>query len=703
MSHEDSEDATQTARPTNRLGRETSAYLRQHQHNPVDWYPWGDEALDRARECDRPLLVSIGYSACHWCHVMERECFENPAIAGLMNEAFVNIKVDREERPDVDQIYMDASLRLNGHGGWPLNAICTPEGRPFFVGTYFPPERRGNTPGFPEIIAALTRAWREERREVEENAGQIADALVARPTRPEQASSKTFGVETVRSAAALIMRNADHAHGGFGSAPKFPTPTNLEFLSTALDFLDSKDATQVARFLMQCAREMSRRGLYDQLGGGFHRYCVDANWTIPHFEKMLYDQGQLLSFYAELARRSHDAHELEWPVRETVEYLRREMRAANGAFHASQDADSEGVEGKFFVWTPEEIDAVLGDESKSFCSAYGVRAKGNFEGVASHLIDEARGPRSEFESARVKLRARRAERIAPALDPKHVAAWNGYTISGLARAASNWADPAMLEDAVGTADFVLGSMVDEKKKLQRVHNEGCSHTSGFLDDHAAMLNACLDLHRAGAGDRFLASAVGFADDIVSRFADRDSGALYLTDRESQRLIHRPRSEHDGATPDASGLAILGLTRLAAISGSSELDAFVDLAIAEEAVVLERSPHAFPTLLRAIALRIRGLSVAVIVGDASDSNTQALAERARRVLRPEDAVLVVTPDSSSGTASAGAAPSILGVGADWLAGREAIDGRATAYVCVGTSCSLPIHEPTELVADLLPHA
>jgi hypothetical protein len=686
MSNPPQDHPTSGSNPSNRLGLETSVYLRQHQTNPVDWHPWGDEALTRAREEDRPLFVSIGYSACHWCHVMERESFENPSIAALMNEAFVNIKVDREERPDVDQIYMDAALKLNGNGGWPLNAICTPDGRPFYVGTYFPPERRGNMPGLPEIIDAVTRAWHDRRSEIETNAEQIASALVARP---EGHSDNAPGPSTIRIAAQRIMSNADHAHGGFGRAPKFPTPTNLEFLTSALDFLEPQKASKIARFLTQSALEMARRGLYDQLGGGFHRYCVDANWTIPHFEKMLYDQGQLLSFYAELARRSHDAADLEWPIRETVEYLRREMRAAGGAFYASQDADSEGVEGKFFVWTPNQISDLLGSEAKRFCTAYGVRRKGNFEDGTSHLVDEARGPRSEFDSSRAKLLEARNDRIAPATDPKHVAAWNGYTISGLARASSALGDLRILEDAVGAADFVLSEMVDDRRRLHRVHNEGCRHTPGFLDDHAAMLGACLDVHRAGGGDRFLSSALWLANEILERFADRENGVLYLTSSDAEALIHRPRAEHDGATPDASGLALLGLTRLAALSHATEIDSFVERALAEQTFVLERMPEAFPTLLRAIALRSRGISVAVIVGDPSAANTRGLADRARRVLRPEDGVLVVEPGQAVAEE----------IAADWISGRDAIGGRATAYVCHGTTCSLPVHEPKELVAEL----
>jgi hypothetical protein len=607
-----------------------------------------------------------------------------------MNASFVNVKVDREERPDVDQIYMETALRLNGQGGWPLNAICTPDGRPFYVGTYFPPERRGGMPSFQEVIQAVMRAWRDRRAEVEENAGQIAAALEARP---EGSVSEIAGPEMVRRAAEAILKQADHAHGGFGTGAKFPTPTNLEFLTTALDFLDSDQATTTARFLTLTAREMARRGLYDQLGGGFHRYCVDASWTIPHFEKMLYDQGQLLACYAELARRSHDASDLLWPVHETVDYLRREMRAETGAFYASQDADSDGVEGQFFVWTAEEIGEVLGDEADAFCTAYGVRPGGNFEHGTTHLVDEARAPRERFAAARARLLARRSQRVAPATDRKHVAAWNGYAISGLARASTATGDASMLEDAARAARFVLDEMIrktaDGTQQLQRVHHEGRAHVPGFLDDHAAMLTACLDLQRAGAGNRYVEPALWLAREILERFADRETGALYLTPVDGSRLIVRPRSDHDGATPDASGLALLGLSRLAALSGSPELDAFVETALSEQGLYLERAAHAFPTLLRAVALRTRGTSVAVIVGEARSSETAALAGRARRVLRPEDAVIVVAPGQTAPT----------GISPDWLRERDAVGGRATAYLCHGTACSLPVQDPKQLVADL----
>ncbi|MBY0400449.1 thioredoxin domain-containing protein, partial [Myxococcota bacterium] len=589
-------------RKPNRLARETSAYLLQHQWNPVDWHPWGEAALARAKREDRPLFVSIGYSACHWCHVMERESFEDPGIAARLNDAFVCVKVDREERPDVDQIYMDASLKLNGQGGWPLNAICTPDGRPFFVGTYFPPARRGGMPGLPDVIDAVVAAWRDRRREVEENAGQIAEALAARPAGD---SAYSAGPDTIVNAARLLMRGADAVHGGFGAAPKFPAPANLELLTTALDFVPPAEATNIARFLTLTANEMARRGLFDQLGGGFHRYCVDASWTIPHFEKMLYDQGQLLSFYAEMARRSHAAGDFVWPIRETIDYLRREMTGPGGAYHASQDADSEGAEGRFFVWTPTEIEAALGEDAASFCLTYGVRTKGNFEHGTSHLVDEARAPRSEQAAARRRLLEVRNRRVPPATDRKHVAAWNGYTISGLARAATMLADDQVLADAARAADFVLEAMV-EGGRLMRVHDGGRAHVAAFLDDHAAMLGACLDLQRAGAGDRFLEAALWLAGEILGRFTDRATGALYLSPADGAQsepaLIHRPRPDHDGATPDAGGLALLGLARLAALSHASELESQIELALSESAHLLERAPHAFPTLLRAVALR-----------------------------------------------------------------------------------------------------
>lgn len=671
-------------RQSNRLAEESSAYLRQHMHNPVDWHPWGPEALARASEEDKPLLVSIGYSACHWCHVMERESFEDEETAALMNRLFVNVKVDREERPDVDQIYMDTVVRLTGHGGWPLTVFCTPDGRPFYGGTYYPPEPRQGMPSFRQVLASVADAYRNQPEAVRDTTLQILAALRAEP---RGASATTPGRETLAAAAREIQKNADPDYGGFGGGPKFPTPTNLDLLLAASDVLPGAAAENALEHVHKSCLEMAHRGLYDHLGGGFHRYCVDGRWEIPHFEKMLYDQGQLLRTYAETWRRTgmSDAN-LVWPIQETAAYLRREMTAEDGGFFASQDADSEGVEGRFYVWTPEEIEAVLGSErGDRFASVYGVSDLGNFEHGTTHLAEHRRPGREAFAAERAELLTARGKRIAPATDTKRVASWNGYAISGLARAGSLLDDAALVADAVRAADFVLERMRDAEGRLLRVFDAGRGHVLAFLDDVAAMLEACLDLHRAGAGDRYLAAAVELAHDLERRFFDPQAQDLFLTPVDGERLIHRPRSDHDGATPQSAGMAVLGLLRVGSLSGRPEPGRVATAVIEAHGRVLERAPHAFPTMARAAALAERGLSVAVVVGRADDPATGALALAARRQLAPEDAVLVAAPGT----------PWPETLDPDWIRDRAAVDDRATAYLCRGTTCSLPVHTPEAL--------
>jgi uncharacterized protein YyaL (SSP411 family) len=662
----------------NRLADETSAYLRQHMDNPVDWYPWGPEAFARAQAESKPVLVSIGYSACHWCHVMAHESFEHEPTAELMNELFVNIKVDREERPDVDQIYMDTVVRLTGHGGWPLTVFCTSDGRPFYAGTYYSREPRGQGPTFRQILTAVHDAWKKRPDEVEQNAAQILAALEDRPQGEARGAS---GVELLRAGASSILQSADLEHGGFGGAPKFPTPTNLALLLAAVDLLPEPDAERALQHCLHSTEEMARRGLYDHLGGGFHRYCVDATWTIPHFEKMLYDQGLLLQIYAEAIRRS-GREELEWPVRETVAYLRREMTAPEGGFYASQDADSEGEEGRFYVWTPAQLREVLGEDAEAFAHAYGVGEGGNFEHGTTHLVDRARGPRALFAASREKLLAERSRRVPPGTDTKRVTSWNGYTIAGLARAASALEDETILDDATRAADFVFDEMTDRDGRLLRVFAEGRAHVTAFLDDHAAMIEACLELHRAGADASYLERALQLGHEVCERFYDADAGDLFLTPADGEPLVHRPRSDNDGATPQATGHALLGLLRLAELCGSDELGRVARRVLDTHAYVLERIPHAFPSLLRAAALAERGVSVAVVVGEAQSDGARALLARARLALGPEDAVVAVAPGG----------PRPAAVAASWIEGREAEGGRATAYVCRGTSCSLPIRDP-----------
>ncbi len=677
-------------RRANRLARETSAYLRQHMHNPVDWFPWGDEALEKARAEDKPLLVSIGYSACHWCHVMEHESFEDAETAALMNRLFVNVKVDREERPDVDQVYMDTVTGLLGHGGWPLTVFCKPDGTPYYGGTYFPPEPRHGMPAFREVLTAVEDAYRNRRDEVEKAGRQIVEAL---SRRPEGQAGRAPGAETLAQAAMRLLQRADDAHGGFGSAPKFPTPPYLFTLLAALDVLPERKAREALEHVVRTCREMARGGVYDQLGGAFHRYSVDAHWGVPHFEKMLYDQGQLLAVYVEAWRRSGAGDDdLLWPVRETVAFLDREMSGPEGGFYASLDADSEGEEGTFYVWTPAQVEAALGaGPAADFCRVYGVTGRGNFERGTTVLRDTAREPRARLAKEREKLRREREKRPAPGTDRKRVASWNALVVSGLARAAGVLDDPTLLERARRASDFVREQMTDAEGRLLRVWAEGSAKVPAFLDDHAALLEALLDLHRAGAGGDALPRALRLAEDIVARFFDEEEGDLYLSPRDGDRLVLRPRSDHDGATPHSSGVATLGLLRAAGVAGRDDLRGVAERVLASHAFVLDRAPEAYPTLARACLLAERGISVAVVVGDPEAEATRALAARARRVLAPEDAVVVAAP---------GDVPE--GVDPSWLAGRAPVDGRPTAFVCRGVTCSPPVTDP-EALAPLASNA
>jgi uncharacterized protein YyaL (SSP411 family) len=673
------------ARPSNRLAGETSLYLRQHMHNPVDWWPWGPEALAAARASGKPLLVSIGYSACHWCHVMERESFEDPETAALMNQLFVCIKVDREERPDVDQLYMDTVVRLHGHGGWPLTVFCAPDGRPFYGGTYFPPEPRHGLPSFRQLLAAVERAFREQPAQVEDTARQILAALAERP---RGVASEPPGAATLAAAARALLESADAEHGGFGSGPKFPTPTNLDALLAACDVLPADEAGSILGFLAFSCGEMARRGLWDHLGGGFHRYCVDGHWGIPHFEKMLYDQGQLLRVYADVWRRSGERDaELVWPVLETAGWLAREMRGAEGGFCASQDADSEGHEGRYYVWTPAEVEAVLGPEcGAAFCRAYAVSKEGNFEG-SNVLWDVARGPRSEFAAERAQLLAARAKRVPPATDTKRVLGWNALAISGLAYAGSVLDEPSLLESARACAGFVTSRLREPGGHWLRVFAEGRAKVPAFLDDLAAWLAACLDLHRASCDPELPGLALEVAEEIQARFFDASENDLFLTPADGERLAHRPRSDHDGATPHSAGLATLGLLRAAALSGREDLRRSAERVLRTHAFVLERAPAAYPTLARAAAWAERGLAGAVVVGAPGDARTRALALRARRLLAPEELVIVTAPGAE---APAGVDPS-------WLAGRTPTAGAPAAFVCRGSVCSLPVTEPEALAS------
>jgi uncharacterized protein len=666
-------------RKPNRLAAESSAYLRQHSENPVDWWPWGPEPFELARRTHRPVLVSIGYSSCHWCHVMEHESFEDEATAELMNAELVCIKVDREERPDVDQIYMDAVMRIAGRGGWPLNMFCTADGRPFFGGTYFPPQRAHGRPSWPDVVRSVARVHREQPERVAEQAAQLTAALARRSDlEPESAP----GVAALSQLGVALMARADRVHGGFGDAPKFPTPTNLEALLLAGP-LRARAPEALEQVLLTCKR-MARGGIFDQLGGGFHRYSTDERWLVPHFEKMLYDQGQLLRVYAEAYRQTRDA-ELVWPIEETLAFLEREMRGPLGGLFASQDADSEGEEGRFYVWSRAEIAAVLGAEAgESFCDAYAVTPGGTFEHTGKSVLEHAlAGARPRFAVERARLLEARAQRIPPDTDEKHVAAWIAYAASGMAQAAAALDRSDWLAGAARAVDFVLEHMRLPDGGLARIWEDGRAKIPAFLDDHAALLGALLDLVRAGAPLAYLAHAERVAEAIRARFFDAARGELFFAASDPS-LVHRPQSDTDGATPSAEGLAVLGLVRLAALDERAELRELAERVLRRRAPVVARVPLAFPTLARAGALLEHGLGVGIVIGAPTDSATQALARRARELLGPEDFVLVLAPAER---------PPALA--AHWLEGRDARDGRPTAYLCRGPVCSLPAMSPEQL--------
>jgi len=665
----------------NRLAGESSAYLLQHGDNPVDWYPWGEEAFELARRENRPLLVSIGYSSCHWCHVMEHESFEDPEIARLMNENFVCIKVDREERPDVDQIYMETVVRLTGSGGWPLNVFCTPDGRPFYGGTYFPPQPHPQRASWPEVLREVARAYREQPDQIREQALRILEALNTRPD--VGPSAKLPDRSTLSQLCVQLMRQADGTHGGFGGAPKFPTPINLEaILFTASHSLPTAGGLEHTVFTL---KRMARGGIYDQLGGGFHRYSTDARWLVPHFEKMLYDQGQLLRVYAEAFRQTQDP-ELVWPIEETIEYLEREMRAPDGGFYASQDADSEGEEGRYYVWNAEEVEAVLGAErGPMFCQAYGVSAGGNFEqtgkSVLAHVLA---GERKRFASERQVLLQARARRVQPDTDSKIVAAWVGYTVSGLATAGATFGRADWVRSAEGAADFVLERLIDPAHGLMRIWDGSRAKVPAFLDDHAALLCALLDLHRAGGSDHYMEAALRVAEAIRDRFFNPEARDLFFVPEGNASLILRPGSDSDGATPAAAGLATLGLVRVAELCARADLRKVVEAIIETQGPLVEQVPLQFPTLVRAAALLECGMGVALVLGSPQDPRSQALAARARQLLGPDEAVVLTDP---------AAVPAWLGP--EWMEGREPTGDGPTAYLCRGKTCSLPAQTPEEL--------
>jgi len=668
-------------RHANRLAHETSPYLLQHAHNPVDWYPWGPEALELARREDRPILLSIGYAACHWCHVMERESFEDPETAALMNEHFVSIKVDREERPDLDAIYMDAVQAMTGHGGWPLTAFLTPEGEPFYAGTYFPSEDRHGMPAFRKVLAAIAEAWEHQRNEAVTQARRVVEAI-GRASAME-ASRDPLSEELLHGAMTALRRSFDERWGGFGGAPKFPQPMTLELLLR----LHLRGELDVLEMLTTTLERMASGGMYDQLGGGFHRYSTDAMWHVPHFEKMLYDNAQLVRLYVRAWQVTREDRYRRIAT-ETCEYLLREMQHPEGGFFSSQDADSEGVEGRFFVWSWDELVATVGEE---IARSLGATPHGNWES-ANVLWTPRPVPwelAEDLETARAELFEIREGRTHPATDDKVLAGWNGLAISALAEAGRALGEPAYVEAATRAAEFVLTHLRDDTGRLLRSWRNGRGGRPGFADDHALMAEACLTLYETTFELRWFEETRALADELLRLFHDAERGGFFQTGTDAETLVLRPKEIYDNAVPSGNSVAANVLRRLGHLTGepSYERAAASALRLVRDGMV--SAPTAFGQALSALDLYLGPVREIAVVGDPSDPATRALVDEVtvKRFL-PNRVLAVAEPgDHRSHDAVA------------LLRNRAMIDGHPTAYVCEHFVCRLPVTEPESLGAQL----
>ena len=667
----------------NHLAGETSPYLLQHAYNAVNWYPWGTEALERARNEDKPIFLSIGYSACHWCHVMERESFEDAEIAAFLNQHFVSIKVDREERPDLDELYMAAVQRMTGGGGWPMTVFLTPERNPFYGGTYFPPRAKFGRPGFLDLLQGIHHAWGGKRAEIDASAEQMGAGL-AFQLPPAQASDlpspDAFHAAELRRVA-QIQPQFNSENGGFGPPPMFPRADDLRWLLAASSRSGSQEAADMALFSL---RRMALGGMYDQLGGGFARYSVDARWLIPHFEKMLYDQGDLVPAYLEAWRRSGDPF-FARIARETCDYLLREMRDEGGAFWSSTDADSEGEEGKFFVWDPAELEAVLGKEDGAFAArAYGVSPRGNFEHGKSALT-RWQELNAEEEARLVGIRERlyraRLERVPPGTDDKVLVGWNGLAIAALAQAGRLLDDPRYTEAAAEAAGFLLRELRVDGRWF-RAYRGGAVNNAAVLEDHAYLCRGLLSLFQSTGEERWLAEAGDLAQRMLDEYWDADTAVFWNTDGADPTVLHRMASPWDGATPSPNAVALECLALLSAFTHEERWAQPAHRGYVALQELLQRSPASFTATMRPMAWVLEEPAVAVVVGDGS---RESLAGWRQALLRPGAPEVIEV-------FRAGAAPeSPLGL----LQGRDALEGRATLYLCRGATCLPPLNDPARL--------
>ncbi len=696
----------------NKLIHARSPYLLQHAHNPVNWYPWGEEALKKAREEDKPIFLSVGYAACHWCHVMAHESFEDEETAALMNERFVNIKVDREERPDIDSIYMQAAVAMTGSGGWPLSVFLTPDLKPFYAGTYFPPVRRYNMPAFREALEALANAWQTERENIETVGGRVLAHLQSLRKTEESAP---LPAAYYSAAAEELVKEYDWGYGGWGAAPKFPQPMAIEFL-LARAFFAAPNARQALesqpiKAAFHALKAMSRGGMYDVVGGGFARYSTDNFWRVPHFEKMLYDNALLLRAYLHAWSLSGDP-QFKQVAEETLEFIEREMTHPLGGFYSSLDADSEGAEGKFYVWTLEEIRAELAEESELFETAYGITARGNWEGktVLQRALDDAslaarfkltvEETRARLKESRRKLLAARGRRVRPATDDKILTAWNGLALAAVAEAARILVDGdlfgvlkvsgALVNEkyykmATRNANFLIDNLRPENR-LRRSWRAGASVSEVFLEDYAALILGLLELYQTDFHLRWFAVARELTDEMIDLFRD-PQGGFFDTPRDAdEQLLFRPKDLQDNATPCGNSLACEALLKMAELTGEGRYRDLAEGALSAASNFLLRAPLAFTRWLLAGDFASEKAKQVAILGNAGEEKFEALIQAARAGFHPNRIVVASAfppPEES---------PALL-------KNRPLLEGRATAYVCEGFVCQKPTRDEDELIKQL----
>ena len=693
----------------NRLARETSPYLLQHQDNPVDWYPWGDAALAAAKELDKPIFLSIGYSACHWCHVMERESFENEEIAELMNRLFVNIKVDREERPDLDSIYMTAVQAMTGHGGWPMSVFLTPNGEPFYGGTYFPNDERGGMPSFPRVLKSVYDAYRNRRSDVVGNSARLVEAIRSRTEAHRSIEPITRAL--FHNAYRTLSADFDDIRGGTGLQPKFPQPTLYEFLLAHAVTAENQDAQSFASLTLQ---KMADGGIHDQVGGGFHRYSVDSVWLVPHFEKMLYDNAQLASLYLHAWQVSGEQL-FKDVATTTLDYLAREMRhEPTGAFWSATDADSEGEEGLFFVWSHSEFMEVLGAELGNVVGSYwGVKRDGNFEGrnilnvaapneaIARKFGISTDELTDQIAVARAKLYEHRAHRVPPMTDDKAVTSWNALALRAFAEAGAVLASSEWLEIARANAEFLTGVMTRPDGRLMRTFtptettspddaSKGTpSPILGFLEEYGCLADALLTLYQSDFEIRWLHEAHRLCREAIRLFWDQEASAFYDTGIDQESLVVRPRDILDNAQPSGLSAITFALLRCAELTGDQELARYAAQSLRSAVPLIQHAPAAVTWWLRAAQFYVNPVKQVVIVGEMDDQRTQELLAEVRRQFRPDSVLALLDPND----------PARSTTDLSLFEGRTMIDGEPTAYVCRDYVCELPVTSPTALRQQL----